>query len=118
MDQLWKRKLKESKKPRDKVHGGGVYDALKEGKNIIAPPGDAVDLYHRGDSRFITDKHHRIAAQADLDRKSGTETFVPVMHFDRNPQPRAKQEPKRQGPPKPQTTSEREQADAIIKHFE
>jgi hypothetical protein len=117
MGQLWKRKLKESKKSRDKGHGSGVYDALKEGKNILTPPGDTVEIHHHNDARFITDKHHRIAAQAELDRKSGNETFVPVSHY-RNVMhaPKFKEE-RKVGPPKPQTESQQEQAAAITKHF-
>ena len=118
MPALWDRKLSQSKGPRDSGHGSGVYRGLREGKNLITRFGDVVDIHHDKGGRFLTDKHHRIAAQADLDEKAGKETYLPVSHYsDRMRAPEHKWQ-KKEGPPKPQSTSERKQADSIIKHFE
>jgi hypothetical protein len=117
MEQLWDRKVEESKRPRDYGPGSGVYDALSAGKPILG----TVTVLHRssGDSE-LEDKHHRVAAQADIDATTGKETFVPMEYKGDSGIPQPPKQPKWQrtiGPPKPMTTQEREQAEAITQYF-
>ena len=103
MDVLWDKKLEESKDPNARW-GGGVYDALASGKDIITRntrpkyeepgvveimvgSGPEIDVEgniigDREGIRYIADMHHRIAAQADIDEKSGTEKYLPVTYID------------------------------------
>lgn len=86
MEELWDRKLEASKAPKDSGHGAGVYDALSEGIDILDQyiqfGGPALEILHnsKGD-RYLGDMHHRIAAQADIDKQQGTQTFLPISHF-------------------------------------
>lgn len=84
LDDMWKRKLRESKSPRGaNVHGAGVYDAVSEGKSIL--PDLTLIPYRKdafGDAKnVIGDGHHRIAAMADVEAKTGRESFTPVKYF-------------------------------------
>ena len=104
MDVLWDKKLEESMRGRGQGHGSGVYDALASGKDIITRNtrpkyeepgvveimvgnGPEIDVEgniigDREGTRYIYDMHHRIAAQADIDEKSGTEKYLPVTYID------------------------------------
>jgi hypothetical protein len=118
MDQLWDRKLQESKQPRDTGPGGGVHGALSSGTPIL----DDVDVLSESKGSMLIDKHHRVAAQADIDAATGKETLIPVRHHGASGIPQPPKPPKKawerpHGPPKPRTPQEREQAEAITQHF-
>lgn len=117
MEQLWDRKVEESKRPRDHGPGSGVYDALSAGKPIL---GDVTVIHRRSGDSELEDKHHRVAAQAEIDAATGKETFVPMRYVGNSGLPQPPKQPKwqqRYGPPKPKTTQEREQAEAITQYF-
>lgn len=116
MDQLWDRKVRESKRPRDYGPGSGVYDALSSNKPILG----TVTVLHSSPGSELEDKHHRVAAQAEIDATTGKETLVPMEYLGDSgiPQPPKKDKWERpHGPPKPRTTQEREQAEAITQYF-
>jgi len=113
MDQMWERKVEESKAPRDTGHGSGVYDALSGGKPILS----TVTALHTSRGSELEDKHHRVAAQADIDATTGKETFVPMAYRGDSGIPQPPKKGPRHGPPKPMTTQEREQAEAITQYF-
>jgi hypothetical protein len=84
LDQMWDRKVTESKKPRESnTQGAGVYDAVSEGKNILP---DVTLIPFRetpfeGARNVIGDGHHRVAAMADYENQTGRDTFIPVNYF-------------------------------------
>jgi len=83
MDELWDRKLKASKAPRDTGHGSGVYAGLEEGKDIMnMRGGETVEVNHATNHTYLGDMHHRISAMSDIDQKRGTQTYLPVAHWD------------------------------------
>jgi len=102
MDELWDRKLESSKAPRETGHGSGVYEGLEEGKDLMymrggyRRAGNTVEINYAKGHTFLGDMHHRIAAMADIDQKRGTQTYLPVTHWDqrftqaRNPGAKAK----------------------------
>jgi hypothetical protein len=118
MDQLWDRKLQESKQPRDTGHGGGVHEALSSGTPIL----NDVDVLFDHRRTLLTDKHHRVAAQADIDAATGKETLIPVRHhgdsgIPQPPKPPKKVEKRSYLPPKPMDTQERERLGKFIMDF-
>ena len=123
MDQMWDRKVEQSKAPRDTGHGSGVYDALSEGKPIL----DSVNVHfgtYMGEGKrsdtFIPNKHHRIAAQADIDATTGKETFVPIEYSGESGIPQPSQRPHippLHGPFPPPNTSRMAQIDRIMKFY-
>ena len=89
MSDMWSRKLEESKRPQESGHGSGVYDALSSGNNIIhGPQGTGkVPIFYGArspingeESRELTDMHHRVASLAEIDKQSGTQTYLNVDH--------------------------------------
>ena len=88
---LWKVKLKESKKS-DFSHGAGTYKSIKD-KGWVAdnPNYDSINLSHQSVpgaipawdkvQRSVDDGHHRIAAAADIEAKTGRQHFIPVKHW-------------------------------------
>ena len=74
MDDMWKRKTRESKS--DAYHGGGTHASLKEHGWVGPGPG----LYHtvipgaipefNKQEMSVDDAHHRIAAAADIEKRS------------------------------------------------
>ena len=113
MGQMWDRKVEESKRPRDYGPGSGVYDALSAGKPILGE----VTVIHTSRDSELEDKHHRVAAQAEIDAATGKETFVPMAYKGNSGIPQPPKKGPLQGPPAPMTTQEREQAEAITQYF-
>ena len=74
MDDMWKRKTRESKS--ESYHGGGTHASLKEHGWVGPGPG----LYHTTipggipewdkEEHQVDDAHHRIAAAADIEKRS------------------------------------------------
>jgi hypothetical protein len=84
LDQMWDRKVTESKKPQgSNSHGSGVYDAVSSGNNIL--PSVTLIPFRKNEyeeaRNVIGDGHHRVAAMADFADKSGKQSFVPVEYF-------------------------------------
>ena len=74
MDDMWKRKLRESKS--ESYHGGGTHASLKEHNWVGPGPGlyhttipGAIPEWSKEDTQ-VDDAHHRIAAAADIEAKS------------------------------------------------
>lgn len=79
MEELWDRKLKESKKSSPHAHGGGVYDSIKE-KGYV---GDKLVVVHvDADDKQISNGHHRIAAAAQIEKETNKPIFIPVEHVE------------------------------------
>ncbi len=88
---LWKQKLKESKRSGF-GHGEGTYKSIKD-RGWVAdnPRYDSINLSHRSVpgaipawnrvERSVDDGHHRIAAAADIEAKTGKQHFIPVQHW-------------------------------------
>ena len=84
MDDMWNRKLHESKSPQGVPKpGAGVYDAVSSGKNIL-PNVTLIPFRqteHESARNMIGDGHHRVAAMADFEEKTGRKSFIPVEYF-------------------------------------
>lgn len=85
MEDLWDRKLYESMQPYNEGHGGGVYDAIKSGKDLFNNPDNPLDAGNTviaigKDKRTLTDRHHRIAAQEHVDHYSPTPRYLPIEY--------------------------------------
>lgn len=85
MSDMWKRKLRESKRS-DMSHGAGTYQSLaKHGWQ-----GEGVDVMHvrkygalpewDRTEVSVSDAHHRIAAAADIEAKGKRQIFIPTNH--------------------------------------
>ena len=75
MESMWGNKLRASK--RGTGHGGGTYEALAEQGWQGRGPG----LVHRDDDLYVKDAHHRIAAAADIERRSSERSiWIPTTN--------------------------------------
>lgn len=82
LDDMWARKVEESKVPRTMgEHGSGTYESIDR-LGWRAP--DPVTLrYETGSgSARIGDAHHRIAAAADIEAQTGRQIYIPVEHTE------------------------------------
>lgn len=87
MEDLWGRKLAESKKPEGSGHGSGVHESIStKGWRPIVSGG--VDLNYSSDDDpeypdiRLSDAHHRVAAAADIESKTGKPIWMGVEHHD------------------------------------
>jgi hypothetical protein len=93
MDDMWKRKLRESK--GEHWHGGGTHASLKE-RGWVGP---GPELFHTTipgaipewdkEELGVSDAHHRIAAAADIEKRSKgkRQIYIPTTNrsqFTRN----------------------------------
>lgn len=78
MEQMWDRKVEESKVPEDITrHGSGVMDFLKkDGYNWDYP----MNISAFGDKRLIWNGHHRVASAADIEEETGKQIYIPVKY--------------------------------------
>lgn len=86
MDDMWKRKTRESK--GDAYHGGGTHASLKEHGWV----GPGPELFHTTipgaipeftkQDLAVSDAHHRIAAAADIEQRSKgkRQIFIPTTN--------------------------------------
>jgi hypothetical protein len=95
VSEMWNRKAEEAKEPLnddewwgERQHGAGVYDSISEDGwsdeplNIDGPGWDN-HLETKTDGSFAAyDGHHRIAAAADIEEKSGRNVWIPVTYGD------------------------------------
>lgn len=96
-DKGWNTKLEESKQPEGtkmdsgwRAHGSGVYDSLLE--HGYQPerhdefdeglPGPTLYIDHGLDDYIQGEGHHRVAAAADIEEKTGRHTWMPVNYED------------------------------------
>lgn len=85
LDDMWNRKVEESKETRG-VHGAGTYESIRE--HGWKPEGRYDDKqipvrYSKSKSSMrIANGHHRVAAAADIEEKTGKLTFFPLSHYD------------------------------------
>jgi len=86
MDNMWKRKLRESK--GEAYHGGGTYKSIKENGWVGPGPGihhstipGGIPAWDKEDTQ-VDDAHHRIAAAADIEAKSKgkRQIFIPTTN--------------------------------------
>lgn len=83
MDQLWTRKVEESKEPIVSTkHGAGVYHGMeKVGYNAPREFNSTPQIiYHSERGAVQGDGHHRVAAAADIEEKTGKQTFIPTSY--------------------------------------
>jgi hypothetical protein len=105
-DQLWARKLAESKvpdpgpqKPGDPVlHGAGIHDSLSNegyqaGKATMEHP---TLILSKGGGVMQGEGHHRVAAAADIERTTGRNVWLPV-NYQQGFQPPTKPRPGHMG---------------------
>ena len=81
MPDMWSRKLDEAKQPSSTGdHGSGVYDSIQsEGLR----PHFTAPIYHQsGGGTQLEDGHHRVAAAADVETKTGKTQWIPASHYD------------------------------------
>jgi hypothetical protein len=72
------RKLVRSKKPVGEGHGAGVHASV-EREGVINP----VQLIHAESGGLMMGQgHHRIAAAAEISRRTGRDMWLPVVHTD------------------------------------
>lgn len=88
MDDLWKRKLRESKS--DQWHGGGTHASLKEQGWVGPGPGihqrmqpGAIPEFNKEHFQ-VDDAHHRIAAAADIEKRSRGKRTIWIPTTNRN----------------------------------
>lgn len=84
LDEMWGRKLQESKAPKDTGHGAGIHESLStkgfrpelnawSGYDRDDNPGyrGAINVEHESrDRRHLDDGHHKVAAAADIEASS------------------------------------------------
>jgi hypothetical protein len=78
MDEMWDRKLTESKQPQYTTHGAGVYDSIKEHGFTRGASPITINM-DSAKGVVLNDGHHRVASAAALD-KEGHENYIPVTH--------------------------------------
>jgi hypothetical protein len=95
MDGMWDRKVRESQSSDRHEHGGRVYSSLEQhGYNLAKGqfPNDPVILAHReklgamdggdDDDHMLYDGHHRVAAGADIEERTGRNVWINVSNYD------------------------------------
>lgn len=97
LEAMWERKVEESKKPANTGHGSGVYESIEKqgyqeqeptetdswGRAMgvgSEPPG--IPVRWDNDQMQVMDAHHRIAAAADIEKKTGKTIWMNVSHID------------------------------------
>ena len=89
LDEMWSRKLAESKRPEGEVHGGGVHESISSRGWLHGRRSDVTlhwnedpeDAYALPDVR-VWDAHHRIAAAADIEQQTGKTIWLNTEHQD------------------------------------
>ena len=81
MDDMWDRKLEESKS-YESDHGAGVYGSLK--KEGWRSHSAGLTMVHRttpeGVTRRLHDGHHRVASAAALEEEGHSTVWIPLNH--------------------------------------
>lgn len=79
---MWDRKVVESKE--EYGHGAGTYDSIQkhgwDPKDSWDAKGIPIRYSSRTGSTRISNGHHRVAAAADIEEKTGKLTFFPLEH--------------------------------------
>jgi hypothetical protein len=92
MDDMWKIKLRQAKRPDTAMnHGAGVYKSIKDNGYVgRTDTPEGFSIMHRReyggipewdkDHMSVDGGHHRIAAAADLERKGKRTVFIPTAN--------------------------------------
>lgn len=99
-DQLWERKLEESKEPAGTGHGSGIHASLLKNGYQASQHGEfdegPVLILGKQGGAMQGEGHHRIAAAADIERVTGANVWLPV-NYKQGFQPPTKPRPGHMG---------------------
>lgn len=78
VEEVMEHKLRASKGRMGHGHGTGVYDSVAR-EGVLNP----VQMVHgMNNSLLMGQGHHRVAAAEDIERQTGKDKWVPVVHTD------------------------------------
>ena len=100
LDEMWDRKLAESKRPVESGHGGGVHASIvKRGYVQASPVRMHWDTEDGMTDVRLSDAHHRIAAAADIEQTTGRNIWINAEHHDPEVRGRLAADQRRVRPP-------------------